>query len=195
MFARSDRTWCGVCRDVGWSVASRLSRHGSSPADSSGESSQDAYLGGVEELLELADVPPDAALLDYLRGQASPPSGPDDFTLGSWQLYARPDLVERLSALAPGWPLSAAYGIPLLASAGIAAVVALGSDWLAVRIDQLPPGIVTEDDPEPAWLSFAGDGWHILSPVQSQLPGADIGPALRQLVAAALANAASLASK
>lgn len=140
-------------------------------------------------------MPQNAALLDYLRDQASPPSGPDDFTLGSWQLHAHPDLIARLRELAPGWPLTAAYGVPLLASEGIAAVVALGSDWLAVRIDHLPPGVVIEDNPYPAWLSFVRDDWHILNPVQDKLPGADVEHTLRQLVAAALAHAASLAPK
>jgi hypothetical protein len=45
--------------------------------------------------------------------------------------------MDRLCELAPGWPLAAAYGVPLLASEGVAAVVALGTDWLAVRIDRL----------------------------------------------------------
>ena len=54
----------------------------------------------------------------------------------------------------------------------IAAVVALGTDWLVVRVDQLPPGVETDDEPHPAW-SFVSDGWHILSPLQSQLTAAD----------------------
>jgi hypothetical protein len=80
-------------------------------------------------------------------------------------------------------------------SEGIAAVAALGTDWLAVRIDQLPPGIQTAGDLPPGWLSFARDGWHILSPVQDRLPPGDIGPMLRNLAAAALAHAAALAAK
>jgi hypothetical protein len=153
------------------------------------------YLADVEEPQELPDVPQNAALLEHLREQASPPSGPEDYTLGPWQLHTHPDLMELLQNLAPGWPLTAAYGVPLLASEGIAAVAALGTDWLAIRIDQLPPGIETEDDLPPGWLSFTRDGWHILSPVQDRLPPGDIGPTLRNLAAAALAHAAGLATK
>jgi hypothetical protein len=160
-----------------------------------GNAGLDAYAAGMEPLQELPDIPQNAVLLDYLRGQASPPSGPGDYTLGSWQLHAHPDLIQRLRELALGWPLTAAYGVPLLACEGIAAVVALGTDWLAVRIDHLPPGVEIEDDPYPAWLSLASDGWHILSPVQNQLRGADVGPTLRHLVAIALAHAASLAPR
>jgi hypothetical protein len=82
-------------------------------------------------------------------------------------------LIAALRELAPGWPLTAAYGAPLLASKSIAAVAALSTDWLAVRIDQLPPAVETEDDLPPEWLSFACDGWHILSPVQDRLPPGD----------------------
>lgn len=85
--------------------------------------------------------------------------------------------------------------VPLLASEGIAAIAALGTDWLAVRIDDLPPGVQAEDDQHPEWLPFIRYGWHILSPVQDRLPPGDIGPALRNLAAAVLAHAASLATK
>jgi hypothetical protein len=145
----------------------------------------------VEALQGLPDLPQNAALLDFLRGQASPPTGPDDWALGAWQLHTEPDMMAALLELAPGWPLTAAYGVPLLANEGIAAVIALGSAWLVVRIDHLPPGIETDDDPPPEW-SFARDGWHILSLVQSQLSGAGCERTMRELVAAALAHAASL---
>lgn len=148
---------------------------------------------GMEELHELPDIPQNAALLEYLRGQASPPSGPDDYALGPWQLHTHPDLMALLRELMPGWPLTAAYGIPLLASDGIAAVAAFGTEWLAFRIDPLPPGIEIEDEQEPAWLSCVRDGWHLLSPVQNRLPRGEVGPTLRALAAAALAHAATLA--
>lgn len=149
----------------------------------------------MEELRELSDVPQNAELLEYLRGQASPPSGPDDFTLGSWQLHTHPDLIARLQELAPGWRLTAAYGIPLLANEGIAAVAAIGTDWLAIRIDPLPPWVEIEDDQHPQWSAFVRDGWHILSPTQSLFPGGDLELTVRKLVAAALARAAGLAAK
>jgi hypothetical protein len=149
----------------------------------------------VEELYELPDVPPNVALWEYLRGQASSPSGPDDYTLGPWQLHTHPDLMALLRDLAPGWPLTAAYGIPLLTSEGIAAVAAFGTEWLAIRIDQLPPGIEIENNQEPAWQSCVRGGWHLLSPVQNRLPPSEVGSTLRTLAAAALAHAAALATK
>ena len=149
-------------------------------------------LPGVGPPLELPDLPPNARLLEFLRGQASPPGGPDDYTLGSWQLHTHPDLMERLRELAPGWPLTAAYGVPLLAGEGIAAVVALGTGWLVVRIDHLPPGVQSEDPAAGRW-SAAGDDWHVVSPWPGQLPAADGTRVLRDLVAAALAYAARLA--
>ena len=97
----------------------------------------------MESLLPLPDVPQNAELLAFLREQASAPDGPGDYALGYWQLHAHPDLMERLRDLAPGWPLTAACGIPMLAGEGIAAVVALGTSWLAVRIGDLSPDVET----------------------------------------------------
>lgn len=145
----------------------------------------------MEPPQELPDLPQNAALLEFLREQANPPDGPGDYALGSWQLHTHPDLIGRLRELAPGWPLTAAYGVPVLAGEGIAAVVALGTDWLAVRVENLPRDVESED-PAPEW-SFAGDGWHVVSAWQSQLSGADGARVLRDLVAAALAYAARLA--
>jgi hypothetical protein len=146
----------------------------------------------VESLLQLPDLPANAALLEYLRVQAVPPSGPDDYALGAWQLHTHPDLMGRLRDLAPGWPLTAAYGVPLLARDGIAAVVAFGTGWLAVRIGSLPPDVETVE-PDLAW-SFAADDWRLVSPWQSQLTTGDGTRMLRSLVSAALAHAASLAA-
>jgi hypothetical protein len=143
------------------------------------------------ELQQLPDIPQNASLLEFLRAQSSAPDGPDDYVLGFWQLHTHPDLMGRLSELAPGWPLAAAYGVPLLARDGIAVVVALGTDWLAVRIRHLPPGVETSDR-DPAW-TFAGGDWHIISPWQSQLSAGEGTRMLRALVASALADAARLA--
>lgn len=96
---------------------------------------------------------------------------------------------------APGWPLTAAYGIPLLASEGIAVVATFGTEWLAIRIDQLPSNIEIEDNQERAWQSCVRDGWHLLSPVQNRLPRGEVGSTLRTLTAAALAHSATLATK
>ena len=126
-------------------------------------------------------------MLGYLRGQANPPSGPNDYVLGSWQLHAHPDLIAVLRDLAAGWPLTAAYGVPVLASEGVAAVVALGTDFLAVRMDDLPAGVEADDDPAAEW-SFIGHGWHVVALWQNG------ERALRELVSAALAHAGDLAA-
>jgi hypothetical protein len=129
-------------------------------------------------------------LLAFLGGQARPPKGPGDYALGAWQLHTHPDLMDRLCELAPGWPLTAAYGVPLLASEGIAAVVALGTGWLSVRIDRLPPDVKTLE-PDPGW-PFAGGDWHIVDPWQSQHSSAEGTRVLRGLVSGALSYAAGL---
>jgi hypothetical protein len=56
----------------------------------------------MRPLQELPDLPQNASLLDFLRSQASPPSGPGDYALGAWQLHTHPDLMDRLCELAPG---------------------------------------------------------------------------------------------
>lgn len=150
------------------------------------------YPAYVESLLELPELPQNATLLDYLRIQASPPDGPGDYTLGTWQLHTHPDLIAGLRKLAPGWPLTAAYGVPILACEGIAAAVALGTDWLIIRVPHLPPSIETDD--HPAW-TFAHGDWHIISPDQPQLTGPEHARAIRELVTAALAHAATLATQ
>jgi len=147
----------------------------------------------VDPLLELPELPQNAALLDYLRNQARPPSGADDYPLGDWQLHTHPDLMARLRNCAPGWPLTAAYGVPILAADGIAAVVALGTDWLIIRLRHLPPEVHTEDSEHPDWTFVAGD-WHVISPVQDELPGTQHARAIRQLVNDAVAHAATLAT-
>jgi hypothetical protein len=67
-------------------------------------------LPAMDPFPELLDLPQNAVMLGYLREQASPSAGPDDWLLGSWQLHAHPGLFEVLRDLAPGWPLTAAYG-------------------------------------------------------------------------------------
>jgi hypothetical protein len=147
----------------------------------------------MRQLLELPDLPQNGSLLGFLRGQASPPKFGRADALGAWELHTHPDLMDRLCDLAPGWPLTAAYGVPLLASDGVAAVVALGTDWLAVRIDHLPANIKTLE-PAPTWTFASGD-WRMLDPWQGQLSSADGTRVLRGLVGGALSYAASLAGK
>src|SRR5215469_10272712 len=152
------------------------------------------FTARVRSLLELPDLPQNGSLLGFLRGQVSPPSGPGRaYALGDWELHTHPDLMDRLCELAPGWPLTAAYGVPLLASEGVAAVVALGTGWLAVRIDRLPASVMTLES-APAW-TFAGGDWYIVDPWQGQLSAADGTRVLRGLVSGALSYAASLVGR
>jgi hypothetical protein len=147
----------------------------------------------MRPLLELPDLPQNGSLLGFLHGQASPPKLGHSDALGAWELRTHPDLMDRLCELAPGWPLTTAYGVPLLASDGVAAVVALGTGWLAVRIDHLPANIKTLEA-APAW-TFAGGDWRIVDPWQGQLPSADGTRVLRGLVREALSYAASLSGE
>ncbi|GAA1397514.1 hypothetical protein GCM10009639_35020 [Kitasatospora putterlickiae] len=89
----------------------------------------------------LLDAPENRALIAHLREQATPPSGPDDLTLGPWQLHTHPDVCDRLRELAPRHPVDNAYGMPVLAFEGVAAVVAAGLGTLLVRLPSLPEGI------------------------------------------------------
>jgi hypothetical protein len=148
----------------------------------------------MRSLQELPDLPQNGSLLSFLRSQASPPSGAGrEYALGAWELHTHPDLMGRLCELAPGCPLTAAYGVPLLASEGVAAVVALGTDWLAVRIDRLPANIKALE-PAPVWTFARGD-WHLVDAWQGERSLADGTRVLRGLVSGALSYAASLAGE
>jgi hypothetical protein len=136
------------------------------------------------DLPELPELPANAVLLTYLRGQADLADGSGDYVLGAWELHTHPDLISRLRFLAPDWPMTNAYGVPLLESAGVAAVVALGMDWLAVRTDRLPPEIQAVK--RARWRSFLGKDWQIIDAWQDDR-------ALRDLVSAALTRAAGVA--
>jgi hypothetical protein len=135
----------------------------------------------MDALLELPDLPANAELLAWLREQADEPSGPDDYVLGGWQLHTHPDLLYYLRSCAPGWPLTAAYGIPILACKGVAAVAAIGTDFLAVRTDELPPGVEIID--QAGW--FPSAEWHAIWAWGQE--GTILG-----LVTAALGHAGSL---
>ncbi|MCX5334250.1 MULTISPECIES: hypothetical protein [unclassified Streptomyces] len=113
--------------------------------------------------------PLNTALLDHLREQGSPPSGPDDWTLGEWQLHTHPDLMYRLKDLGLGVPLNAAYGVPLLAYKGVAAAVAMGTDTLLLRLPSVPDGLEA-DTPVPA---LTRHGWRAVNAWQPRLRSID----------------------
>lgn len=134
--------------------------------------------------------PQNAALLDFLRAQGSPPTGPNDYALGAWQLHTHPDLLDRLAQLAPHAPLHAAYGIPVLAYEGIAAAAALGTSTLLVRLPTVPTNLKA-DTPIP---SLAEHGWQTVNAWQSELPSAEGTHRLSDAVQGALANVRNLTS-
>ncbi|MGW2543016.1 hypothetical protein ACWC5I_19610 [Kitasatospora sp. NPDC001574] len=97
----------------------------------------------------LPELPENRALLDYFRERSALPRGPDDLTLGNWHLHTHPDLCDRLSRLVPRHPVESAYGVPVLAFEGVAAVVACGMDILLVRLPTLPEGVEPAADLPP----------------------------------------------
>jgi hypothetical protein len=137
-----------------------------------------------------AEHPQNAALLDFLRAQGSPPSGPDDYALGEWQLHTHPDLLDRLAQLASRAPLHAAYGVPVLAYEGIAAAAALGTSTLLVRLPAAPTNLEV-GTPVP---SLADHGWCAVDAWQSELPSAEGARRLSGAIQGALANARELTS-
>ncbi|UIX29988.1 hypothetical protein [Streptomyces sp. GQFP] len=137
-----------------------------------------------------AEHPQNAALLDFLQAQGSPPHGPNDYALGEWQLHTHPDLLDRLAQLAPRVPLHAAYGVPVLAYEGIAVAAALGTSTLLVRLPTAPPRLkVGLPDP-----SLAAHGWQEIDAWQGELPSAEGDRRLAGVIRGALANVRDLAS-
>ncbi|MFB6889882.1 hypothetical protein ACFCX4_11270 [Kitasatospora sp. NPDC056327] len=136
----------------------------------------------------LPELPENRALLAVLRLQATPPSGPGDFTIGAWQLHAHPDLQERMEALRPRHPVSCAYGMPVLAFEGVAAVVAWGQRLL-VRLPVLPEGVETS---APAPPLTGGGGWHPVDAWPQRTGHAEGTARLTALVDGALLHARDL---
>ncbi len=134
--------------------------------------------------------PQNATLLDFLRAQGAPPRGPNDYALGEWQLHTHPDLLDRLTELAPHAPLHAAYGVPVLAYEGIAAAAALGTSTLLVRLPAAPTNLKV-DAPVPP---LADHGWQAVDAWQSELPSAEGHRRLSGTIQGALAHARDLTS-
>ncbi|MFD8804610.1 hypothetical protein [Streptomyces sp. NPDC059597] len=116
----------------------------------------------------LPDLPQNTALLALLRQQGTPQER-GAYAYEGWELHTHPDLVERLEDLAPRWPVLATFGVPVLAAKGIAAVVALGTSSLLVRLPGVPAEPLERAEPCPP-LTDPGQGWYSLRPWQSELP-------------------------
>ncbi|MFI5808501.1 hypothetical protein [Streptomyces sp. NPDC051561] len=138
----------------------------------------------------LPDLPQNKALLDLLRQQGVPQER-GAYGYEGWEVHTHPDLVERLGDLAPQWPVLAAYGMPVLASKGIAAVVARSMGILLVRLPVAPAEPLEPVEPWPP-LTDPGRGWYSLCPWQSELPSAESKRLLTLLIRHALLYAASL---
>jgi hypothetical protein len=80
----------------------------------------------MDPFLELPDLPQNTVMLSYLRGQASPPAGPNDWLLGSWQLHAHLDLFRT------GWLFGSMTCRPMRRPA-TAILLRSGSDHTAPR--------------------------------------------------------------
>lgn len=130
-----------------------------------------------------------SGLLEFLRAQAARPSGPDDYAIAGWQLHTHPDLDERLQALARGWPVSPVYGVPVLVAKGVAAVVAIGTDDLLIRLPHVPSDLQV-GSPRPP---LTDGNWHAVDAWQSDLPSQDGNRRLSALIAEALNNAIDIA--
>ncbi|WP_089105952.1 hypothetical protein [Streptomyces hyaluromycini] len=138
----------------------------------------------------LPDLPQNTALLDLLRRQGVPRES-RAYAYEGWELHTHPDLVERLGDLAPQWPVLATFGVPVLAAKGIAAVVALGTRMLLVRLPEAPAEPLEPAGPCPP-LTDPGQGWYSVCPWQSELPSTESQRLLSLLVQHALSYAASL---
>ncbi|MDA5281206.1 hypothetical protein [Streptomyces sp. Isolate_45] len=73
----------------------------------------------------LPNLPQNTVLRDLLRQQGVPQER-GAYVYEGCELHTHPDLVERLEDLAPQWPVPATFGMPVLATKGIAAVVGWG---------------------------------------------------------------------
>ncbi|MFI8532553.1 hypothetical protein ACIGMX_20210 [Streptomyces aquilus] len=139
----------------------------------------------------LADHPRNAALLAFLRAQGCAPSGPHDYALGAWQLHTHPDLMDRLAELGLGAPLHAAYGVPLLAREGVAAVAATGTNRLLLRLPAAPADL----EPSTAVPGLDRDGWWAVDAWQSELTTVEGDHRLLTAVDRALVHARALVGR
>lgn len=150
-----------------------------------------AYAFAVTETLPLAEVPHNAALLDFLRGRAAAPQygRADDY--GGYELHTHPDLIERLEQVVPGQPILPVYGVAVVACEGIAAIVASSMNQLLFRVPAVPPGLELKT----AILPPVGEGWHALDAWQIGLPTAEGLRRLSAVARAALDHAGELSSR
>ncbi|AUG76067.1 hypothetical protein CFP65_1157 [Kitasatospora sp. MMS16-BH015] len=142
--------------------------------------------------MTLLNLPQNSVLLDLLREQGEPPR-PTGLAYEGWELHTHPDLVERLEELAGDWPVLPTFGVPVLAAKGIAAVLALGTNSLLVRLPEAPPEALAPAAPRPP-LTDPGQDWYAVSAWQSELHSTESARLLSEVVRHALSYAAGLSS-
>ncbi len=113
----------------------------------------------------------------------------DTYSLDGWVLHTHPELLGRLSRIASDdIPVTPLFGVPALAANGIAAVVALGTSWLMVRLPRLPNDLETLDPV----LPLTDHGWHAVCAWQSEILSVEGTRRLALLVNDALQYAGNL---
>ncbi|TDD27207.1 hypothetical protein E1287_34935 [Actinomadura sp. KC06] len=133
--------------------------------------------------------PANQVLLDYLKARARRPKIGDIFTLDGWELRTHPEFLERFEEIAPDdAPIIPLFGVAALAANGIAAAAALGTDWLMIRLPQLPDTIETRHPIPP----LSDNGWQVASAWQSGTPSAEGKRRLTHLLDDALDHARTL---
>jgi hypothetical protein len=145
-----------------------------------------SHHGAMTSMPLLPELAQNAALLDYRRAQRLPAR---DWPLGEWELNTHPDLMERLAKLAPDQTLYNVYGVPALASEGIAAAVAIGTSWLLVRLPSIPEDLEAGDPLPP----LTDQDWMSVNPWQIQLSTVEGTRRLSDVIRSALDHARSLA--
>lgn len=139
--------------------------------------------------VDLPDLPSNSVLLGFLRHQARLPDGPGDYVLNGWQLHTHPDLQARLQEVAPCVPVLGVYGVPVLASDGVAAAMAIGTDTLLLRLPEFP----TDLELGPPLPPLTDGDWYSIDAWQADTPSAIGQQRLADLVCEALRYAGRLA--
>jgi hypothetical protein len=148
--------------------------------------------GQFNWVMVLAESKANANLLAYLRSSAQPATGRRWADLDGFELHTHPDLIERLSELA-GSPRAVVpfYGVVAIVVKGVAAVVAIGTDTLLLRLPARPEGVWFEPPVEP----MCGNGWYAVSAWHGHHPATDGPSRLASLIHAAHQHASDLAPR
>jgi hypothetical protein len=124
--------------------------------------------GWFNRAVTLPDSALNQDLLAYLRGRAQPGAG-SVYDADGWELHVHPDLIERLEHIAGSReavvPL---YGVVIVVVRDIAVAMAEGTGTVLLRLPSPPTDVQPGFEVEP----LCSNGWHAVSPWQSDLPSA-----------------------